>query len=67
MKFGIVYLLILYFLVESQSQQKLTTKITHFTIQLRSKTSIYTPHLTQHYKKYTPATQPKTLLTLQIF
>ena len=31
------------------------------------KTSSYKPHLTQHYKKYTPATQLKTLLTLQIF
>ena len=31
------------------------------------KTSSYKPHLTQQYKNYTPATQLKTLLTLQIF
>ena len=30
-------------------------------------TSSYKPHLTQLYEKYTPATQLKTLLTLQIF
>ena len=27
----------------------------------------YEPQLTQHCKKYTPATQPKVLLTLRIF
>ena len=31
------------------------------------KTSSYKSHLTQQYKNYTPATQLKTLLTLQIF
>ena len=31
------------------------------------KTSFYKSHLSQHYKKYTPTKQPKTLLTLQIF
>ena len=30
------------------------------------KTTSYKPHLTQHYKKYTPATHLKPLLTLQI-
>ena len=28
--------------------------------------SFYEPRFTQHYKKYTPATQAKSLLTLQI-
>ena len=31
------------------------------------KTSSYKPHLTQHYEKYTSATQLKTVFTLQIF
>ena len=39
----------------------------HNTILLRKPRSFYEPQLTQHYKKYTPATQPKTLLNLQIF
>ena len=51
---------------KSQRQQKLAKKITRFTIPFRSKShSFYEPQLTQHYKKCTPATQPKTLLTLQ--
>ena len=45
---------------KSQAQHK------HSTVSFR-KTSSYKPHLTQYYKKYTPATQLKTLLTLQIF
>ena len=51
--FGVIYLLMSDF--KSQNTQKLATKITHLTIQFRSKTSFYKPHLTQH-KKYTPAT-----------
>ena len=35
--FGVVYLLISYILVESQTQQKLATKFTHITIQFHSK------------------------------
>ena len=51
---------------KSQRQQKLAKRITRFTIPFRSKShSFYEPQLTQHYKKCTPATQPKTLLTLQ--
>ena len=37
------------------------------TVSLKKHQSFYKPQLTQHYRKYTPATQPKTLLTLQIF
>ena len=44
--FGVVCLLTSDYLAESQSQQKLATKITHFTIQFHSKTSFYKPHLT---------------------
>ena len=36
------------------------------TVSLKKPHVFYETQLTQHYKKYTPATQPKTLLTLQI-
>ena len=35
---------------KSQSQQKLSKKITHFTIQFRSKTSFYGPQPISRYK-----------------
>ena len=38
--FGVVYLLISDFLVESQIQQKQATKLTHFTIQFWAKNFI---------------------------
>ena len=63
-----VHLLISDFLVESQSQQKLTTNITFAqkTVLLKKHHSFYEHQLTQNYEKCTPITQPKTFLTLQI-
>lgn len=57
------------FSIESlKGKKKLANKITHFTIQISLKTlPFYEPQFTQHCKKYAPATQPKTLITLQIF
>ena len=63
--FRAVYLLISDFLVVSPSQQKLATKITHFTRQFRLKNVILQTSTHSTLKKYTPATQPKTLLTLE--
>ena len=37
------------------------------TVSLKKHLSFYQPQLTQHYKKYAPTRQPKTILTLQIF
>ena len=46
---------------KSQNQQKLTKKMTHFRTQFHSKNlTYYEPQPTQHGKKYTLATQPKT-------
>ena len=44
---------------KSQSQQKLAKRITHFTIQFRSKNL-------SHYKEYAPATQPKSMLLVGV-
>ena len=58
--------LISYFLVESLKPKKdQKKKITHFTIQFRSKNLIHFTSLAS--LKYAPATRPKTLLTSQIF
>ena len=59
-----VYLLISDFLAET-----LKTKDHPFynIISLKKPHSFYETPLTQHFKKCTPTTQPKTLLTLQIF
>ena len=65
-----IYLLILDFLLESQSQQKLATNITHFriyTVLLKKHHSFLKRQLTQHFEKYTPRIQLKTLLTLYRF
>ena len=37
------------------------------TVSLKKHLSFYQPQLTQHYKKYAPIRQPKTILILQIF
>ena len=54
-----VYLLISDFLVESLKANK-TSKKTSF----KKPHSFYEPQLTQDYKKYAPATQPKTYFWL---
>ena len=54
---------------KSQSQQKLTIQFTiHFynTVSPKKLHSFYESQLTQHFKKYTPVTQPKTELTVEI-
>ena len=50
---------------KSQSQQKLAKKITHFTIQFRSKSVTHFTNLNS--LDITPSTQPKIFLTSQIF
>ena len=41
---------------KSQSQQKLVKKFTYFTINFKRRHSFYESQLTQHHKKYAPAT-----------
>ena len=55
------------FLVESQSQQKLVTKITLFTIQPRKKTSFNKPHFTHYYKKIYSRSTAKNIIHLANF
>ena len=43
--FGVVYLLILDFLGESQSQEKIAIRMNHFTIQFRSKNTTHFTNL----------------------
>ena len=63
-----VYLLILDFPVESLKANKNWKDHSFYsTVSLKKPHSFYKPQPTQRYKKYTPATQPKTLLNLQIF
>ena len=54
---------------KSQSQQKLVKKDHTFynKVLLKNTHSFYETQLTWHWKRYVPATQPKTFLTLQIF
>ena len=49
---------------KSQSQQKLAKMITQEIVSLKKPHSFYEPKLTQHYKKYTPATLSKTFSSL---
>ena len=67
-RFGL-YLLISDFLEESLKANKASKKCHSFykTVTLKKHHSIYEYQLTKHHKKYTPAKQPKTLLTLKNF
>ena len=64
-----VYLLILDFLAEVSKSAKTRRKVHSFynTISLKKPHLLYEPQLTQHFKKYTFATRPKSLLALKIF
>ena len=56
------------FLAESIKVSKIQRKRSLIlqTVSLKKPYSFYEPQLTRHWKKYSPATQPKTFLTLQI-
>ena len=57
------------FLAESLKAKKISKKdhSVYNRVSLKKSHSLYEPQFTEHRKKYTLATQAKTLLTLQIF
>ena len=61
------FFLISGFLAESVKANKLAKKNDPFYNTVTIHFSFYEPQLTQHWKQYARATQPKTFVTLQIF
>ena len=64
-----VYLLILDFLAGVLKSAKTSRKVHSFynTVSFKKPNLLHEPQLTQHFKKYTFGTRPKTLLALKIF
>ena len=64
-----VYLLILDFLAGVLKSAKTSRKVHSFynTVSFKKPNLLHEPQLTQHFKKYTFGTRPKTLLALNIF